>query len=119
MFPETQAPCGINCAECEAWQATQADDGALKLKVLEKWRREYSPDVPLEAVSCDGCVTAGCRKGGYTGMCPIRACATGRNQLTCAHCGEYETCQTLAGFLAQAGPLREKLQNIRARLSGA
>jgi hypothetical protein len=116
MLPTTQAPCGLDCATCDAYRATQSGDEALKLTVLEQWRKDYSPDVPLAAVTCDGCITSGCRKGGYTGQCPVRACAQERKQPTCAHCPEYKSCVTLAGFLGHAATLRVKLEAIRTML---
>ena len=116
MLSPLQAPCGIDCATCDAYRATQTNDEALRQKVLEQWRKDYSPDIPLSAIDCDGCVAAGCRKGGYTGQCPVRSCAMEKKQPTCAHCPEYGICETLQGFLAHAGCLREKLEAIRATL---
>lgn len=119
MLSEMIAPCGIDCGACDAWKATQTGDEALKLQVLEQWRKEYSPDIPLAAIDCDGCRTSGCRKGGYTGMCPLRACATERKQPTCAHCPDYASCGTLAEFLSKAECLREKLEALRAAAAQA
>ena len=110
------APCGLECSGCEAYQATQAGDTAAQRRVVVQWREQfYAPDMPFEAAVCDGCASAG-RHGGYTSMCPVRACASQRQTPTCAHCGEYASCPTLSAFLTQAAGLREKLEAIRADL---
>ena len=115
MNPMT-SPCGIDCSTCEAWVATQAGDAAAQRRIIEQWRVQFhSPEMPYEAAVCDGCAGSG-RLGGYTSMCPVRACARQRQQPTCAHCPEYATCPTLGSFLEQAPVLREKLEAIRAEL---
>lgn len=115
MNPHT-APCGLDCAACEAYQATQAGDAAAQRRVVDQWREQYhAPDMPIEAATCDGCASDG-RHGGYTPMCPVRACARQRQMPTCAHCGEYSACSTLSAFLDQAACLREKLEAIRTGL---
>ena len=69
------APCGLDCAQCDAYKLTQTNDLEGQQALLAKWRVEYSsPDMTLEAVTCDGCL-AGARHGGYCAACPIRACA--------------------------------------------
>jgi len=106
--------CGLDCATCEAYQATQAEDEAAKRIVLEKWRVEFdAPEMPLSAITCDGCTSAG-RLGGYCHDCPIRACALAQGVENCAHCGKYQTCETLNDFLANVGAARENLEAIRA-----
>lgn len=116
MHPLT-APCGLDCATCEAYQATQAGDTDAQRRIVTQWREQYhAPDMPDEAASCDGCASAG-RHGGYTGACPVRRCARERQAPTCAHCGDYAAgCPTLAAFLSQATCLREKLEAIRNEL---
>ncbi len=118
MNPLT-APCGLDCSTCEAYLATQAGDADARRRVVEQWREQFhAPDMPLEAATCDGCASAG-RHGGYTPLCPVRACASQRQVPTCAHCGEYRTCPTLSAFLTQAACLREKLEAIRASLGNS
>jgi len=91
--------CGLDCAGCEAYLATQAGDEAAKLTLLEKWRVEFdSPDMPLAAVTCDGCTSTG-QLGGYCQDCPVRACAVEKGFENCAHCADYGTCETLNGFI--------------------
>jgi len=112
---ESRAFCGLDCAKCEAYIATAAGDEAAKKRVAEKWRAEFQqPDITAANVTCDGCATLRGRLGGYTERCPVRACAAGRALPTCAHCGDYETCGTLATFLAMAPSLKPVLDGIRS-----
>ncbi len=108
--------CGLDCAAREAYQATQANDEAAKKAVLEKWRVEYdAPDLPLAAITCDGCTSSG-RLGGYCADCPIRACALEKGIENCAYCDDYDTCEKLNGFLANVAVARENLEAIRAAM---
>jgi hypothetical protein len=115
MNPLT-APCGLDCATCEAYQATQIGDTAAQRRIIAQWREQFhAPDMPPEAATCDGCSSEG-RHGGYTVACPVRRCAQERQSPTCAHCADYAVCPTLAAFLTQAACLREKLEAIRVEL---
>lgn len=108
--------CGLDCAECEAYQATQANDEAAKLALLTKWRVEYNaPDMTLESITCEGCTSSGIL-GGYCQACPVRACAVTRGVTNCGYCDDYETCETLQDFLANVAIARENLELVRAGL---
>jgi hypothetical protein len=108
--------CGLDCAECEAYIATQANDEAAKQALLEKWRAEYdSPDMPAAAVTCDGCTSEG-RHGGYCSFCEVRACGEARGVVNCAYCDEYETCETLQGFIGDIPEAQANLAAIRAAM---
>ena len=108
--------CGLDCAQCDAYQATLAGDEAAKLVILEKWREEFdAPDMPLAAVTCDGCTSSG-RLGGYCHDCPVHNCGRAKGVANCAYCDAYETCETLQGFIANITGARENLAAIRAGL---
>ncbi len=109
------AYCGLNCAECTAYIATQSNDLPAQEKLLGEWRVAYaSPDMTMDAVTCDGC-TSCLRLGGYCNACPVRACGEQRGVQTCAHCPDYG-CDTLEAFLQAAPEVRIKLEAIRATL---
>jgi len=106
--------CGLNCAECEAYIATQAQDEAAKIKVLEKWRVEYdAPNMTLESITCEGCTSSGIL-GGYCHDCPVRACGVERGVINCAYCVDYETCETLQDFIAHIPVAKKNLEVVRA-----
>lgn len=108
--------CGLDCAGCDAYKATQANDREFMEKILAGWRVEYnSPDMTIDAVICDGCTSSG-RHGGYCGECPVRACAAERGVENCAHCADY-ACDKLSGFFGMAPQAKTNLEAIRAALS--
>lgn len=109
--------CGLDCAKCEAYIATKANDDAAKERVAAKWRVEFnSPEINVAAVTCDGCTTFGGRLGGYCPQCPIRACGIMRQVTNCAHCAEYAACDKLADFFKSMPDARVTLDGIRAAL---
>ncbi len=106
------AACGLNCTKCEAYIATQANDQAAKESIAAKWRVAFNvPDMPVEAATCDGCMT-GERHGGYCLDCAVRKCAIARGLPTCAHCPDY-TCDTIQVFIKQAPEVQIQLDELR------
>jgi len=109
--------CGLDCAKCEAYLATQANDQAAQERVLAKWRQEFNaPNMTLADVTCDGCLAFDGRLGGYCGQCPIRACGVERMVANCAYCADYVGCEKLAGFFVQAPAAKTTLDEIRRTL---
>lgn len=107
------AYCGQDCAECEAYQATQADDVVWKERVAAQWRADYNnPDFNIMSVTCDGCNSTSGRLGSYCGICPVRACAEEHGVENCAYCPDYE-CDTLAAFFKMAPQLKVTLDSLR------
>lgn len=106
------AYCGLDCSQCEAYIATQANDEAGKMKVLEKWRVEYnSPEMEISAVTCDAC-HATVRLGGYCQFCGIRKCALDRGFQTCADCQDY-ACEELQKFFVMVPQAKANLKALR------
>ena len=107
--------CGLNCAGCPAYIATQADDMAALERVAAEWRVAFNaPEMTADSIICDGGLASiGGRLAGYCGMCEIRACALERNLASCAFCDDYG-CTKLEGFLAQAPEARATLEQLRA-----
>lgn len=111
------AVCGLNCAECEAYLATQANDEAAKERVASKWQKEFhAPGITAAYVTCDGCLAFDRRLGGHCTECEIRACGVERKLPNCAHCPDYATCEKLAGFLNFVPAARSTLDEIRRTL---
>ncbi len=107
--------CGLNCAECDAYKATQANDVAFMQRLVEQWRVEYnSPNMDLSAVTCDGCTSTG-RRGGYCSECPVRACAVEHGVVNCAACPDYG-CEKLTSFHAMAPQAKQNLEALRGSL---
>ncbi len=106
------AACGLDCAQCEAYIATQADDLLALESVAAKWTREYNaPGLTADNVRCDGCMSER-RKVGHCFECKIRLCAVEHKLDTCASCPEY-ACDELEKFLKMVPPARENLEALR------
>jgi hypothetical protein len=107
------AYCGLDCAQCEAYQATQANDLAWQEKIVAKWRVDFNaPNMTVQDITCDGC--RGPRLGGYCAMCEIRASALAHNVQSCADCPEY-ACAQLQKFFGMAPNAKENLEMLRPR----
>jgi hypothetical protein len=106
------AACGLDCAKCDAYIATQTNDMAALAAIAEKWTKEYNaPGLTAENVQCDGCMFEG-RKIGHCSECKIRLCAIERGVPNCAACPDF-ACEQLTGFLQQVPQARANLEALR------
>jgi hypothetical protein len=107
------ACCGLNCANCEAYLATQAKDEIWKEQIAEKWRQEYNaPSITVAAVACNGCNATEGPWCGHCAECNFRACAQGKGLTNCSACADYP-CEELSGFLELVPVARENLEHYR------
>ena len=111
--------CGIECTECSAYLATQADDTAEKERVAARWRADTGEEgIDVDYVTCDGCLAFEGRLGGHCRECEIRACAVVRGVESCGHCSNYP-CSNLEDVFRYAPEARERLDRIHRSLQGA
>jgi DNA modification methylase len=105
------AYCGLDCAKCDIFKATQAEDLVRKKQIAERWTREHNIEFTTQDIECDGCqsqrISGWCRK-----ICLIRPCADKRGVKTCAHCSDYQ-CEKLEKFLLDEPVARNTLGEIR------
>ena len=109
---DTLAPCGLVCTECEAYQATQANDAAAIAKVAAAWTERYRTPFSPEGIWCDGCASSSERTSQHCGQCPVRPCARERGLATCAECGDYP-CDPLTRIHRLVPQAREMLDEQR------
>jgi len=108
------AACGLDCAQCESYRATQSNDLLMLEAIVQKWSEEYhASGLTVENIQCDGCMTAG-RKTGHCSECQIRLCAIERGLANCAVCLDYDACEKLQGFLNGVPQAKSNLEAIRA-----
>jgi hypothetical protein len=117
------AYCGLDCAKCDAYVATQSGDRAALEQVAAKWREQFSaPEMTADSILCDGCPASdnGGRLAHYCSLCAIRACAIERGLANCAHCADYvhkdAICEKLNTILAHSPEARTTLDGIRSNL---
>jgi hypothetical protein len=106
------AYCGLDCAACPAYQATQANDITALEKVVELWESEYhATGLTPQNVMCDGCTTNQ-RMVGHCSVCKIRSCGVAHGVSSCAACPEY-ACEELEGFFKMVPAARVNLESLR------
>jgi hypothetical protein len=110
------AVCGLDCAACDAYIATQARDDAAKEKVAAKWRAEYnSPNIDAKSVTCDSCLAASGVLCGHCSECAPRLCAVGRGLANCGLCPDYG-CEKISGLIAFIPDAKVRLDSIHAAI---
>ena len=104
--------CGLDCAGCEAYLATQADDDDKRAETAREWSARYNADIKPEQINCDGCRSEG-RKFFYClSVCEIRKCCVEKGVENCAGCSEYP-CGILNEFFQVATEARAALDALR------
>ena len=109
------AYCGLNCAECPTYLATQKDDDGAREKVAKQWSEEYKIPLKVTDINCDGCKTDGGRLFGYCQMCEVKSCGEEKKIATCAHCDDFE-CDKIQALFKMAPTIKEALEKIKAGL---
>jgi len=107
--------CGITCAECPAYIATQKNDDNERKKVAEMWSKELSSGINLEDINCDGCLQDEGRLFSYCRECPIKKCAQEKGLKNCAYCDEYP-CERLNKILDFVPDAKLTLEEIRKNI---
>ncbi|MCD8479265.1 MAG: DUF3795 domain-containing protein [Candidatus Cloacimonetes bacterium] len=82
------SPCGIDCHDCEAYIASQANDLEVLAKHQKNLKEQFGKDVPIEELYCDGCLANG-RKIGFCTVCQIRLCCIEKGYQNCAACADF------------------------------
>lgn len=91
--------CGLNCAQCEEYLATLANDRHAKKLIAKKWQEEFKlAHVDPDSVNCDGCTEMDMRLSPFCLQCRVRACALARKVRNCAFCEMHPDCATLRDF---------------------
>ena len=106
------AHCGLDCAACEAFVATQAGDRRKMAEVAAQWSAQFQVEIKPGDVVCDGCRMDGRRSAHCEHGCEIRRCCLGRGCATCIECGDFP-CQHAAFVLEHAPGVRDNLEKMR------
>ena len=110
---QKMAICGLDCAVCPAFIAHATGDGALREKTAKEWTEIYHFACTPEMIDCVGCTEEGVHIG-HCGECAVRLCGQSKGVAHCGDCPDYETCPTIAGFLAQVPSAKANLEEVRA-----
>jgi len=106
------ACCGLDCAKCEAYLATQADSWEQRVEVARKWSDLYKVKIRPEQVECEGCTAEGKKFFYCENLCEIRKCCRSRGLAHCGACSDY-MCGTLSEFVKIAPEAGAALERLR------
>lgn len=106
------AHCGLDCAKCEGYIATQAEDEVALARVAAQWSAQFDADIRAEQVRCDGCRQEGRKSAHCDGMCEIRKCCLRQGFATCIECRDFP-CEDEAFVLKHAPHARVNLDKMR------
>lgn len=113
---EMVACCGLDCARCPAYLATQAGDMEKLAAVAARWSESHGKVIPTEDILCDGCESGTGRINSFCSTCRVKTCCDEKGIHDCAHCDEY-VCEELERHPAFTGEARANLAAIRRALS--
>jgi hypothetical protein len=94
------AYCGLDCAACDAYIATQNNDQALKEKTAAEWSKNFGFDFTPDMINCTSCQGSGVKVGNCY-ECGVRKCSSEKGLANCGVCGDFKDCETINGFFAQ------------------
>ena len=107
------AICGINCAGCPAYIATQKDDDDARAKLAAAWSDPPEAVIKPEDINCDGCTVTEGRLIVFASMCDVRACGFERKLENCGCCEDYP-CDKLDKIFKMDPTAKETLDGIKA-----
>ena len=106
------ACCGLDCSQCGAYQATQANDDTKRAAVAKEWSERYNVDVRPDQITCNGCRSDGQKFYYCSDLCEIRTCCIQMGLPHCAVCGMF-ACDKLEVFFELAPEARLALEKLR------
>jgi len=113
MMTQLIAYCGLDCSQCPAYIATQAEDIPKLTSLAQEWL-EGAQDYTL--MLCDGCIANGRNTNGHLmqwcSECQIRDCAIDQGIPNCAHCSDYG-CEKLMVVFENSAEAKANLDRIR------
>ena len=107
------ATCGLNCASCEAYQATHRGDAKALEALAATWSEQYAATLTAEDCTCMGCHSETGPWMSHCAACEIRACGTEKGLNTCAECADY-ACDKLTKFFDFVPDAKTTLDGLRA-----
>ncbi len=106
------AYCGLNCAECPAFIATQKDDDNKRKKVALEWQKRFNINIKPQEINCDGCTSQSIRLINFCQRNKIRLCAIENQVQNCAYCPAY-ACEKLIEFFKWVPECKIILDDIK------
>ena len=105
------AYCGIDCAQCEGYLATQANDQKQIAAVAQKWSVQFKANVLPEHVLCDGCKATGRKSYHCAHLCEIKKCCVSKKIQSCIVCDDFP-CEHESFIINNVPNAKENLQSV-------
>jgi hypothetical protein len=86
--------CGLNCAQCDMYQAGHGDE-KLRNEIVEWFEKERNEIVKSEQIRCEGC--RGSLDAHWSSDCKMMSCANKKGLEYCFQCGDFP-CKMLTDF---------------------
>jgi hypothetical protein len=106
------APCGLDCAKCDGYIATQSGDIKKVEAVAASWSKMYNADVKAEHVWCDGCLVDGRKSYHCSTLCEIKKCVGKNKFTTCIECQDF-ACKLLDPIIKHVPEAKTNLEGLR------
>ena len=103
------AYCGIDCSQCQIYQASVEDNLEKKSEIIKSWSTDKFP-LTRDSVECFGC--KGDKIVNFCAKCDIRICAKSKNLTSCAFCQKFP-CQMIQKVFKQNPDAFERLQILK------
>ena len=103
--------CGLDCAECPAFKATQADDDRLRAECARLWSIQYKHDIKPDQINCYGCKGTG-KKFFFCSICGIAKCAVKRGLDNCSLCPDAP-CEKLNDMMAMDPNVKKSFDALK------
>ncbi|MBC8204130.1 DUF3795 domain-containing protein [bacterium] len=108
--------CGIDCAVCPAYIATQENNEEKIKEIAGQWSEAFQYDVKPEDVWCDGCPQTEGRLSGFARqLCEARKCAFELKYDNCAYCPDF-ACAKLEMIYGFDPNIKTKMEEFRKSL---
>ena len=114
------AMCGLDCAKCEAFLATQNNNNEIRSRVAEEWNARHKkkgynrPELKVEDINCRGCLSGGPIYL-YCEQCKIRQCGLEKGLKNCQECRDYR-CPALIEKQSRFWNVKENNANERTKI---
>jgi len=104
--------CGINCLECEAFQATKADDDTKRAEIAQIWSKQFNADIKPDDINCMGCHADIETVFSHCKVCEIHKCGQEKEIANCAFCDDY-ACEKLDMIFNALPEAKKRLDNLK------
>ncbi len=111
------AYCGLDCAKCPTFLATQKDDDAAREKTVALYAEKFGMKLQKVDINCEGCLSEGGKHIGYCQVCEIRHCCMNKGLEHCVLCPE-QPCDHLRRFHEFSPEARASFEALKKELVG-